>query len=45
MYRYYIIANSYFDKVICSFDKVSYSVQKNESEDVLRKVEPDTVLM
>lgn len=39
------MGNSYLNKVIYSLDKVSYSVQKNESEDMLRKVEPNTVLM
>lgn len=40
----YIMINCYL-KVICSFEKVSFSVQKNESKDALRKVEPDMVLM
>lgn len=28
MYRYYEMGNSYLDKVLYSFDKVSHSVQK-----------------
>lgn len=39
------MGNSYLDKVLYSFDKVSHSVQMYESEDVLRKVEPNTVLL
>lgn len=32
------MGNSHLDKVIYSFDLVRYSVQKNELEDMLRKV-------
>lgn len=39
------MGNSDLVLVIFSFDKVSRSVQTYESEDVLRKVEPNTVLL